>query len=102
MLLLALTASASAFMAPATPAFTLRTTSATAGLQAGVRARLIGGARSLREARLAAVNRAGLQMKVDLTTAKPEDVRVLVAGCTGYIGRFVTKELIQRGYQVAE
>jgi len=39
-------------------------------------------------------------MKVDLATAKPEDVRVMVAGCTGYIGRFVTKELIKRGYQV--
>ena len=24
----------------------------------------------------------------------------MVAGCTGYIGRFVTKELIKRGYQV--
>jgi hypothetical protein len=41
-----------------------------------------------------------LSMAVDLTTAKPEDVRVLVAGCTGYIGRFVTKELIKRGYKV--
>ncbi|EKX36860.1 8-vinyl reductase [Guillardia theta CCMP2712] len=41
-----------------------------------------------------------LSMKVDLSTAKPEDVRVLVAGCTGYIGRYVTKELISRGYKV--
>lgn len=39
-------------------------------------------------------------MKVDLATANPKDVRVLVAGCTGYIGRFVTKELIKRGYNV--
>ena len=70
-------------------------------VQAGARAPLLGGARSVREARLAAVNRAGVQMKVDLTTAKPEDVRVLVAGCTGYIGRFVTKELLKRGYQVS-
>lgn len=30
----------------------------------------------------------------------PKDVRVLVVGPTGYIGRFVVKELIQRGYQV--
>lgn len=29
----------------------------------------------------------------------PADVRVLVVGPTGYIGRFVTKELIARGYQ---
>lgn len=35
-----------------------------------------------------------------MATADPKDVRVLVAGCTGYIGRFVTKELINRGYQV--
>jgi hypothetical protein len=100
LLLLALAGSASAFMAPATPALSLRTSSATARLQAGARPPLLGGARSLREARLAAMNRAGVQMKVDLTKAKPEDVRVLVAGCTGYIGRFVTKELIKRGYQV--
>jgi nucleoside-diphosphate-sugar epimerase len=39
-------------------------------------------------------------MALDLSTAKPEDVRVLVAGCTGYIGRFVTKELMKRGYKV--
>lgn len=36
----------------------------------------------------------------DLTTADPKDVRVLVAGSTGYIGRYVTKELIARGYDV--
>jgi hypothetical protein len=41
-----------------------------------------------------------VSMAVDLSTAKPEDMRVLVAGCTGYIGRFVTKELIKRGYKV--
>eukprot|EP00284_Hemiselmis_tepida_P017697 CAMPEP_0174927636 /NCGR_PEP_ID=MMETSP1355-20121228/19453_1 /TAXON_ID=464990 /ORGANISM="Hemiselmis tepida, Strain CCMP443" /LENGTH=405 /DNA_ID=CAMNT_0016173753 /DNA_START=21 /DNA_END=1238 /DNA_ORIENTATION=+ len=41
-----------------------------------------------------------VSMGVDLTTAEPKDVRVLVAGCTGYIGRFVTKELISRGYNV--
>lgn len=39
-------------------------------------------------------------MKLDLTKADPKDVRVLVAGSTGYIGRFVTKELIKRGYNV--
>ena len=30
----------------------------------------------------------------------PQDVRVLVVGATGYIGKFVVKELISRGYQV--
>ena len=38
--------------------------------------------------------------KVDVTTADPKDVRVLVVGATGYIGRFVTNELVSRGYQV--
>lgn len=37
---------------------------------------------------------------LDLNTADPKDVRVFVAGATGYIGRFVTKELIKRGYNV--
>ena len=30
----------------------------------------------------------------------PKDVKVLVLGSTGYIGRFVVKELIKRGYDV--
>ena len=30
----------------------------------------------------------------------PADVRVLVVGATGYIGKFVVKELVKRGYQV--
>eukprot|EP00951_Prasinocladus_malaysianus_P024551 scaffold212537_cov48-Prasinocladus_malaysianus.AAC.1 len=30
----------------------------------------------------------------------PKDVRVLVVGATGYIGKFVVKELINRGYDV--
>lgn len=30
----------------------------------------------------------------------PQDVRVLVVGPTGYIGRFVVKELVRRGYNV--
>eukprot|EP00308_Calcidiscus_leptoporus_P022225 CAMPEP_0119362334 /NCGR_PEP_ID=MMETSP1334-20130426/9420_1 /TAXON_ID=127549 /ORGANISM="Calcidiscus leptoporus, Strain RCC1130" /LENGTH=355 /DNA_ID=CAMNT_0007377527 /DNA_START=74 /DNA_END=1141 /DNA_ORIENTATION=+ len=38
--------------------------------------------------------------KLDVADAKPSDVRVLVVGATGYIGRFVTKELAARGYQV--
>jgi glutamate dehydrogenase/leucine dehydrogenase len=31
---------------------------------------------------------------------QPQDVRVLVVGATGYIGKFVVKELIKRGYNV--
>jgi nucleoside-diphosphate-sugar epimerase len=31
--------------------------------------------------------------------AKNEDTTVLVVGPTGYIGRYVTKELIARGYK---
>jgi nucleoside-diphosphate-sugar epimerase len=31
--------------------------------------------------------------------AKNEDTTVLVVGPTGYIGRYVTKELISRGYK---
>eukprot|EP00899_Mesostigma_viride_P012046 jgi/Mesvir1/20842/Mv07935-RA.1 len=36
--------------------------------------------------------------KVDLATANPKDVRVLLVGGTGYIGRYVAFELIKRGY----
>lgn len=36
----------------------------------------------------------------ELAKKAPQDVRVVVAGPTGYIGKFVTKELISRGYQV--
>ncbi len=36
----------------------------------------------------------------DFRKRDPKDVRVLVVGCTGYIGKFVTKELIKRGYNV--
>jgi NmrA-like family len=28
----------------------------------------------------------------------PKDVRVLIVGSTGYIGKFVTRELVKRGY----
>lgn len=35
-----------------------------------------------------------------LAERDPKDVRVLVVGPTGYIGKFVVKELIERGYQV--
>ncbi len=36
----------------------------------------------------------------DYRTRSKQDVRVVVAGSTGYIGKFVTKELINRGYNV--
>ncbi|KAJ1479072.1 hypothetical protein T484DRAFT_1815650 [Baffinella frigidus] len=55
--------------------------------------RSLSGAAPLRSARVA-------PSMLDLSTADPKDVRVFVAGSTGYIGRFVTKELIKRGYNV--
>lgn len=36
----------------------------------------------------------------DYRSREPKDVRVLVVGCTGYIGKFVVKELIRRGFNV--
>lgn len=36
----------------------------------------------------------------DYRSRSKQDVRVLVAGSTGYIGKYVTKELINRGYNV--
>mmetsp|Transcript_22599 Transcript_22599/g.49463 ORF Transcript_22599/g.49463 Transcript_22599/m.49463 type:complete len:420 (-) Transcript_22599:806-2065(-) len=36
----------------------------------------------------------------DYRSKAPKDIRVLVVGPTGYIGKFVTKELIKRGYDV--
>ncbi|KXZ55167.1 hypothetical protein GPECTOR_3g314 [Gonium pectorale] len=36
----------------------------------------------------------------DYRQRAPKDVRVLVVGPTGYIGKFVVKELVQRGYNV--
>ncbi|PSC69840.1 divinyl chlorophyllide a 8-vinyl-chloroplastic isoform A [Micractinium conductrix] len=36
----------------------------------------------------------------DYRTRAPADVRVLVVGATGYIGKFVVKELVKRGYNV--
>lgn len=37
---------------------------------------------------------------VDYRQREPKDIRVLVVGATGYIGKFVVKELIKRGYNV--
>jgi hypothetical protein len=36
----------------------------------------------------------------DYRQRAPADVRVLVVGATGYIGKFVVKELVARGYNV--
>lgn len=36
----------------------------------------------------------------DYRSRAPKDVRVLVVGATGYIGKFVVKELVARGYDV--
>ncbi|KAK9835891.1 hypothetical protein WJX74_010299 [Apatococcus lobatus] len=36
----------------------------------------------------------------DYRDRQPQDVRILVAGATGYIGKYVVKELVSRGYQV--
>ena len=36
----------------------------------------------------------------DYRQREPKDIRVLVVGATGYIGKFVVKELIKRGYDV--
>ena len=36
----------------------------------------------------------------DYRQRAPQDIRVLVVGATGYIGKFVVKELIKRGYNV--
>lgn len=38
--------------------------------------------------------------KDDFRDKAPKDVNVLVVGCTGYIGKFVTRELVKRGYNV--
>jgi divinyl chlorophyllide a 8-vinyl-reductase len=43
---------------------------------------------------------AASQQVSDFRDRAPKDVRVLVVGCTGYIGKFVTKELVRRGYNV--
>ena len=85
LLLLGLLGGASAFLAPATPALGIRTAPAAARLRGGARAPLLGGACSLRQARLAATNRAGVRMKVDLATAKVRRLYVGVRTC-GHAG----------------
>jgi hypothetical protein len=36
----------------------------------------------------------------DFRSRPPSEVRVLVVGATGYIGKFVVRELVKRGYNV--
>jgi divinyl chlorophyllide a 8-vinyl-reductase len=49
----------------------------------------------------AAANAPAAPKRLPSYLSKPNDqVRVLVAGPTGYIGKFVVKELVARGYQV--
>ncbi|KAL3508049.1 hypothetical protein ACH5RR_033431 [Cinchona calisaya] len=38
--------------------------------------------------------------KLSFRSKKPEDINVLVVGSTGYIGNFVVKELVKRGFNV--
>lgn len=41
-----------------------------------------------------------MSLRHDFRNRPSDQVRVVVFGATGYIGRFVVKELVQRGYQV--
>ena len=41
-----------------------------------------------------------MSLRHDYRSRPPEQVRVVVFGATGYIGRFVVNELVERGYQV--
>ena len=41
-----------------------------------------------------------MPQRTNFRNRPPQEVRVVVFGATGYIGRFVVKELVERGYQV--
>ena len=41
-----------------------------------------------------------MPLRHDFRERPAADIRVVVFGATGYIGRFVVKELVKRGYQV--
>lgn len=44
--------------------------------------------------------RGPVQVRCDYRSKPASDIRVLVVGATGYIGKFVVRELVKRGYQV--
>jgi len=46
------------------------------------------------------LSRVASRAPLSVAAAAPEDITVLVVGATGYIGKFVTKEMIARGYKV--
>lgn len=50
--------------------------------------------------RLRLAAQAAAAPSADYRTRAPGDVRVLVVGATGYIGKFVVQELVKRGYNV--
>ena len=52
------------------------------------------------DAGIAAASAAAADAAAAMRGRPPADVRVLVVGATGYIGKFVVKELVKRGYQV--
>ena len=56
--------------------------------------------RASRAVRLPCMAAAPAAAGSDFRTRAPKDVRVLVVGPTGYIGKYVVKELIKRGYNV--
>ena len=41
-----------------------------------------------------------MALRHDFRSRPPEQIRVVVFGATGYIGRYVVHELVERGYQV--
>lgn len=45
-------------------------------------------------------SRGPVQVSCDYRSKPASDIRVLVVGATGYIGKFVVRELVNRGYQV--
>ncbi|KAG1666143.1 hypothetical protein FOA52_011554 [Chlamydomonas sp. UWO 241] len=68
------------------------------GVNAASPAPRVSAARSVQRASRVRVSAAAANP--DYRSKAPKDVRVLVVGPTGYIGKFVTNELIKRGYDV--
>ena len=68
-------------------------------LQACVRRRSQAAAAAARAVRCEAAAGSAAPL-LDYRSRAPQDVRVLVVGPTGYIGKFVLRELVHRGYNV--